>query len=221
MQNNYYNSLAGALKENDLNNANFVVMAEMGKILSQNREDFIYLLTNSGIAVNNDTPTTELIDLYIENLPKNKDLMVGSALLVGQSNATIGFDGEKETDQDGLKATYKVMNDYYSFDDDYSEAGGLWGSVVDTVGKIGGGIIKGQHDKKFGQVDAYNKQKEAKNAMLQSVLEQRKQQQEILKQKNEQKSKNQKIALIVGGSILGIALIIGGIYMYKNSKKSK
>jgi len=221
MQNNYYNSLAGALKENDLNNANFVVMAEMGKILSQNREDFIYLLNNSGIAVNNDMPTDELIDLYIDNLPKNKDLMVGSALLVGQSNTTIGFDGDQEVDEDGLKATYKVIKDYYFENENVSNAGGLYGSIVDTVGKIGGGIIQGQHDKKFGQVDAYNKQKEAKNAMLQSVLDQRKQQQEILKQKNEQKAKNQKIALIVGGSVLAIALIVGGIYMYKNSKKSK
>lgn len=223
MQKNYYNSLAGALRENDLPNANFVIMAELGKILSENREDFLYLLNNSGIAVNNNMDTDELIDLFIENLQTNKNLMVGSAILVGKSNSTIGFDGVEVTDEDGVKATYKVMKDYYSADgEEYSNAGWIdgIGKIVQTGGDLGKNIIENQRAKKSGATDTLARQKESKAALLQSVIDQKKLQQQAAVDKTALRSKNIKLGLIIGGSILTVTLIIGGIYLIKKHKKS-
>jgi hypothetical protein len=224
---NYYQQLADYLKQHDLEKANRVVMNELANLLVKKREDFVFLLQNSGLNANNDMFDGELVDLFLSNIHNNKKLLLGTAFFISHNNKTENFDGESEHNESGLKATTKVLYNYFdaanydtyntSEDEETSNVVGAIAGAVGSLATLGSGIVAGQQKKKYGASDLLAKKQEAKTQMVQAILAQREAQQAAAKQKQEIQAKQKKIIIVVTGITLLAATI--GIVIYINKKK--
>ncbi len=219
MENYFYNNLTHYLKSRDTDNANRVIMEELANILIKDRESFQLLLTYADISLYNAESDAELIHKFIDNININRKLMVGSAFLINQQNKRVGFDGEEEISDAGVKAVHKVMFNYFDAaapkQEQYSN---IVAELLAGATKVGADITKSQLDRKHAGTDLLLKKATAKQTMLDTVLKQRAAQQAAQVKKAEEKAKTKKILLISGVSLLGLALVIGGIYLYKRNK---
>ena len=219
-----YNDFVGSVQIGDLPLANTALMRELGNILVSRKSDFVHLLNESNIPANENMGESELIDLFINNIDKNRKLALGTSLLININNKQESFDGEDEVSDEGVKAAYVVMRDYYSADgesEDFANLGG-WADAISGVAKVGGDItgkvMEGRNKKQFGGLDMANKKIDAKNAITQQVLAQKQTQLDTAKSKQESKSKTMKMLLIVGGSVVALGIIAGVIYAIKKKK---
>ena len=235
----FYRNLTSYTNAHDEENANRVIMTELAKILTKDKSDFIEVLKNANVLVSDNASDVTLINAFVENAPSNRNLLLGAAFLINHKNQTIGFDGEEELSDAGVKAVYKVMynyfdaaqhedtsevvvDDFYSADgadEEFSYAG--WSDAVKSIADlgttVGGGIMQSQRQKKFGVSDTLAKQTEARKQLAQTVLAQRQEQAAAKAKEKEAKSKTVKTALIIGGAVLGLAII--GLVIYKIKKK--
>ncbi len=230
----YYSEFSDSFAQKDLQGANNALMKELGNILVRKRIDFVDLLNESGIAATVDMSDLKLVDLFIENAPFNRNLIIGASMLVNQHNKQLGFDGEDEISDDGVKAVYVTLTSYFSGDDEESnaegkakkskEGGGGAGILGSIAGIVQGGsqvatkVMEGQQKQKFGALDLVSKQQDAKAAMSQQIVAQRQLQMEAAQKQKEQRAKTIKISLIVGGVVVGLGLIGLTVYLIKKNK---
>lgn len=228
---NFYNNLTNYVKKQDNDNANRVIMVELGNLLVKDKPNFIEVIRGANINVPDNATDIQLINAFVDNAPSNRKLLLGASFLINHKNKSVGFDGQGKVSDTGVKATYKVMyqyfdasqyedtsdivnDDYYSATgDEYSEAG--WGTAVST----GLDMVKGFVPNKNASSDALAKQQDARRQMTQTILAQRQQQADEKAKEKERKHKSQKTLLIVGGVIVGLAIIGGIIYAIKKGKK--
>lgn len=216
MDNQFYYNLTQYLKTKDNANANRVIMNELGNILIKDRESFLLLLRYADIPVSDTASSVELIDKFIENINRNRKLMIGASFLINQKNKKIGFDGEEEVSDAGVKAVHKVMFNYFDAAEGYSNAvGGVWAGAIDSVAKLGSGAINLRNKKKHGAQDLLNKKLDAKQAIVDSVIQQKAEQQTAAKKKADDNAKLKKILIISSVSLVGLAIVIGGIYLIR------
>ena len=109
----FHNDLNRYVKAKDLKNANHVVMRELGTALVKGKQDFVDLLVYSGIPADINMSDMQLVDRFIENIDKSEKLLIGSAFLVNKNNQKVGFDGEQEISDNGVKRTILVLNSYF------------------------------------------------------------------------------------------------------------
>lgn len=224
----YYKELAAYIKQHDLEKASRVVMQELANIFVKKREDFVYMLTNAGLDANMSMSDGELIDLFLSNVHSNKKLLLGTAFLISHNNKVVSFDGDEEISESGMKATHKVLYNYFdaheydNFDsENYSNAVAAIAGALGAGAKLGTAIVE---KKSLGQkqniasTELMGKKAEAKQQLVQSILAQRQAQQAGALAKQESIAKNKKIALIIGGSLLGLAVIGFIIYKVKKGK---
>jgi hypothetical protein len=225
----YYSELSQYLKQHDLEKANRVVMNEIGNLFVKKREDFIFLLQNSGISANDNLTDGELIDLFLANIHDNKKLLLGIAFFISHNNKVQNFDGDSEHNESGIKATTKVLYNYFdsgNYDnfnsiEEEEETSNVVGAIAGAIGglaNLGSGIIAGQNKKKYGVTDLIAKKQEAKTQMVQQILAQRQAQQAAAQQKEKEQQKQKKI-IIIGAGVLLLSAIIGTVIYFKNSKK--
>ncbi len=231
METNYYKELSFYLKQHDLKKANHVVLNELARLIIEDRGSFIYMLQNAGLQVTEDFDDVELINSFLSEIHSNKKLRLGASMLISHHNKVECFDGEKEHSEDGLRATSKILYNY--FDSDYydhgneeeneqtSSAAGFGQAVAGAIGevsKLGSSVIENQRAKKNGAMDLFKKKQESKDQMVQAIMAQRQAQLNATKTKSEQSQKTIRTALIVGGSVVLIGIGIGVFYMLKNKK---
>ncbi len=229
MTTEYYQQLSTYLKQHDLEKANRVVMNELANLIVRKHDEFVFMLQNAGIEASESMDDHELVDLFLRNIHGNKKLLLGTAFLISHNNKLASFDGDLEHSEEGLRATHKVLYNY--FDADYydnfcsaegdeqtSNLGGGIGAAVGEVAKLGGGIIENQRAKTSGATDLFKKKQESRDTMIQGILAQRQAQLIAAKTKSEQKGKTTRTVLIVVG---GVAIIGIGIAMWIALKKKK
>jgi len=230
MAKEFYNDLINYVASSDTDNANTLLMKELGKSLVKSKENFVELLTSSGVAANDSMSDVELIDAFVDNLANNKTLMISAAYMINKQNSFSNANGEEQISDNGVKLSYKVMYDFFTGSsvegDDYTNAEGeeeksnflpiglllkgakMAKNLIDN--KKGGGGTKSSG----GSSGNANK---ARDDMKRAVAEQKKAE-ALLKQKElEAKQKTKKILLITGGSLLGLGLL--GFIIYKIKKK--
>lgn len=210
----FYSEFGSAVRNKDLSSANDALMKELGNILVRKREDFVHLLNESEVPAEADMTDAKLVDLFIKNVPYNRELMVGASLLVNIHNKQMGADGEYELSDEGVKTGYTVLRRYFD-DEDHSNAGGILdaiGNIVQGGSQVATKAMEGNQKKKYGALDIATQQAQAKAAMAQQVLVQRQSQMEAKKKEQESKKKTTRILLITGGVVLGLGMIAGIIY---------
>lgn len=231
METNYYKELSFYLRQHDLKKANHVVLNELARLIIEDRSSFIYMLQNADVPVTEDADDLELINEFLSGIHSNKKLRLGASMLISHHNKVECFDGETEHSEDGLRATSKILYNY--FDSDYydhsneeenertSSVAGFGQAIAGAVGevsKLGSSVIENQRAKKNGATDLFNKKQESKDQMVQAIMAQRQAQLNATKTKSEQTQKTIRTALIVGGSVVLIGIGIGVFYMLKHKK---
>lgn len=231
MDTNYYKELSFYLRQHDLEKANQVVLSELAKLIIEDRNSFIYMMQNADVPVTDDSDDVELVNAFLSGIHSNKKLRLGAAMLISHHNKVECFDGETEHSEDGLRATSKILYNY--FDADYYDYGneerdeqtssvvGFGQAIAGAVGgvsKLGSGIMENQRAKTNGAMDLFKKKQESKDQMVQSIMSQRQAQLIAAKTKSEQTQKTTRTALIVVGSVAIIGISIGVYYMLKKKK---
>jgi hypothetical protein len=234
----FYSDLTRFVKSKDNNNANRVIMTELGNLLIKDKADFIEVIRGANINVPDNATDIQLINAFVDNAPSNRKLLLGASFLINHKNQTVGFDGEEEISDAGVKATYKVMHIYFDasnfedksddVNDDYYNATGEdfsnvgWSDaikgIVDVGGGVAGKVMEGQRAKKFGATDTLAKQTEARKQIVQTVMAQRQAQADAKNKEKEQKSKTTRTLLYIGGAVVLVGIIAGVIYAVKKSK---
>jgi hypothetical protein len=232
----YHSNFIEAVKYKDNKGAHKAIMVELGKQIVNNRADFCTLLNSADVAVNESMNDVDLVNIYVENAMSPK-VIIGTAFLVNMHNKIRTVNGDEEISDAGVKSAYKAINEYwgiYETDDMFSGADAyseIFGSKVvkgllskDSDGEGGGGAVGGilnkaleyQNKRKFGTLDAYKEQQQAKTQLAQSVIAQRQSQIDAQAKAKADKAKTIKIALIIGASLIVLA---GGIFAYIKLKK--
>jgi len=242
----FHNRLIAYYNSNRTKDASRLLMSELGSILVKSKKDFVDLLNESDIIAYDTMSDNKLVDLYVSNLDTNKKLRLGTALLINMHNKQIGFDGDEEVSNDGVKVSAIVLDDYYgaegtmdssedydaptiggtmsSSEEDYSYVPGLGTAIAGAIGgvsNLGTKIAEGQQKKKYGSLDIATKKQEAKSQMTQQILAQKLAETENKKKEDEQKQKTTRTLLIVGGVLVGLTLIGMGIYFFKKKNQAK
>jgi len=220
----------------DINGATHSLMKELGRILVRNKKDFIDLLNDSGVSANSNDTDAQLVNKFVDNVGSNPKLTLGASLLTQMHNKQMGFDGESELSDEGVKNGYYAMQSYFS-EDDYSNAddeqigastlkgaasGGTVGVIAGALGdisKLGAKISEGAQKRKYGGLDYLSKKQDAKTAMVQAALAQRQAQIDAANKAQETKAKSRKLTYIIGGSVLGLAIIATVIILVVKKKK--
>jgi hypothetical protein len=216
MAKEFYNDLINYVASSDTDNANTLLMKELGKSLVKSKENFVELLTSSGVAANDSMSDVELIDAFVDNLANNKTLMISAAYMINKQNSFSNADGEEQISDNGVKLSYKVMYDYFN-GEKHSNVVAAIAAGVGALAGLGTAGIQASQRNKYATTDALSRQQDAKNQLVQSVLAS-KQQQAIAKQsQSENKAKAKKILLITAGSLLVLGLI--GFIIYKIKKR--
>lgn len=222
-----------SVERSDIRSATMSLMRELGNILVHQKNDFVHLLNESGITASVGDSEASLINKFVENISDNPKLMLGASLLAHHHNKQMGFDGESELSDEGVKNGYFVIQEFfgdrYSYADDEpigsstlkGASGGAVGAIAGAIGdisKLGSKISEGQQKKKYGGLDYLSKRQDAKTAMVQAALAQRQAQIDAAKKTQEEKSKTRRTAYIIGGSVLGVALIVTLVLVLKKKK---
>lgn len=207
MNENFHSQFAGAYNSGDLYEANNVLLRELGCLLVNKRDDFVFLLNESGIPARSSMSDDQLIDLFLLNVGENKKLALGAALFVNMNNKRSGIDGEEVLSDDMVKAGYKTLSGF-------SNAGGAIAGAISSVAQLGSNISQNQRAKKYGAMDALTAQAKAKNQMQVQAAKARQEQEKT----KLQKAKNKKVIVIAVVSILAVAIIVTGIIIYKKKR---
>lgn len=224
MAKEFYNDLINYVSNADTSNANALLMKEVGTSLSKNKSDFIELLTSSGVPANDSMSDIELIDSFVNALPKNKTLMISTAYMINNQNRFVSADGTEQISDKGVKVSYKVMYDFFNKGDlgglEFSNASADPVSAiaqgVGALANLGSAGISAQQKKKYGATDALKKQEQAKSQMLQSVLAARQAEATTKQKKAESAAVTKKVLAIGGVTLLALATVGFIIYKIKN-----
>ena len=207
MLTDFHKELSIYLKAKQGSNAHKLILNELGKCLVNEKENFVEILNNAGIPSSNDDSEIVLIEKFVQNAPTNKKLLLGASLLVNHKNKVTNFDGEEEVSDAGVKNTYKTL--YYNI-------GGV-ADLVKGVVDVGGNIYQKESAKKTQFSDALVKQREARQQMLQSALNEKKSQSDTKTQGKNTKRKSKTTLIIVASALVGLTII--GLIIYKVRKK--
>jgi hypothetical protein len=204
LYNDFCSEFNVCIDKGDYATADALISREIGSILATNKRDFVDLLNESGIAAANSNTTIELVNKFVDNMPTNAKLRLGTALLINQENQEVSFDGSRTINKDNVRNCYRVMtNKYSNFVDPTIIAGAIQGAT-----QLGDTAIKGQQRKKFGGLDIAQ-QREAQRAEIMKTIADKK------KAEAETKSKTNKMLMIVGGSLLGLVVITFAVLKLK------
>lgn len=232
MQNDFHTRLAEMIRCGNVPAVNILISKELGRIIEDKRKDFVDLLNEGGIVAGENMPEWELVKLYVDNICDekgnlNKKLILGTALLVNMHNKMSSADGKGIVSDEGVKTCYDFVCNHYS------NAGGIGGILSGLGGGDGGSgggaigkgldIIKGFRDQSAGGQSAAlmemaKKKADTKNAIVTSILEQRKAQAVAAQKAADAKAKTKKILVITGVSLL---LIAAGVTAFIIIKKKR
>jgi cobalamin biosynthesis Mg chelatase CobN len=215
LQSNYH----GKAGRGKLRPAYRAMMKSLGKCLVKDKNEFVVLLNESNVPASENDSVAVLIDKYVDNICNNQKLMLGTSLLLQMKNETSSAEGNED---ENIKQGYFVIRDYLSFDDDYSEIGGIVGSIADVVGKgaeLGTKALEGSQKKKYGALDLATKKQETQAALIQAVMQQKQAQLEADKKREEQQQKTKRTVIIVSAVVVGLAAVSLTVFAIMRKKK--
>jgi len=225
----FYNDLIESLKARDTNKANSIVMVELGKAIGNDKDGFITVLTNADIEVDEDASDIELVNEFVKNADENDELLLGASLFVNHNNKVLNADGTEGVSDVGVKACHKVMSSYFCGGysnadatitaDPVSAVAKALGSLGQSAATITSGAQNLKMQRKYGAQMSFDKQREAKNQLMQGIIASKQKAVDAKTKEKEAKSKNIRTALLVGGGIVAVLGIVGLVIYLKKRKK--
>jgi preprotein translocase subunit Sss1 len=218
----FYNDFLTNYDNKDLDGSITSLMSELGNIIATNRGDFEDLLSESGVEGALNTMTdSQLVNAYINEISNNKDLQLGSSMLINHYNKESNMDGDNQMNDACVKAGYHTLAVYFANpSENYYNATGEIGAIAQGLGEIAkysGKLSDAKQRRKYGAIDMATKRQEAKDTITQQLLAQKQAQLEVEKTKKESNAKTMRTLLLVGGGIVAIGII--GYLVFKLKKK--
>ena len=207
-----------SVNRGDVTGANNALMKQLGNNIVKKRQDFVDLLNESGIKASINDSDSTLVKAYIDNISTNKQLAIGTSLLVHFDSRDYGADGASSIDDQSVKAGYNTLVSYFT--GAYSNVGGPVADIamaVKGLTDVTGKVMDNKKKKNFGVTDSLQAQQDAKAAIAQQVIAQRQAQLEQMSKQKESEAKTTRILLIAGGSVIMVGII--AILIYKFKKK--
>jgi hypothetical protein len=186
-------------------NLNQHLMQQMGIVIATNPRLVADLLEANEVALNleKSLEPLALTDCYLQNLPQNDSLKLGSAYLVNRFEES-AFDGD--VDNDTIRKYYEAIDDYWS-DDEHSNWVGAVAGALGSGAELGKSIVEAKNKKKFFGSDLAEKQASSRQAMIQGILAKKKEESDLRKKEQDSKTKR----TIIIASVVGAGLLIGAI----------
>lgn len=214
----FYNDFLTNYDNKNLDGSMTSLMSELGNIIATNRGDFEDLLSEAGVEGElNGMTDSQLVSAYINEISSNKDLQLGTSLLINHHNKESNMDGDSLMNDACVKAGYHTISIYFANpSENYANAVGLIAGAVGEVAKFGGKLSDASQKKKYGAIDMATKKQEAKDKITQQLLAQKQALLEVEKTKKESNAKTMRTLLIVGGGIVAVSVIGFLIFKLKN-----
>lgn len=221
--------LAQAISEKDAKKARLVVMDKVAELIATKKPLFIKAMRDSGIDVKDSASDTELVSLFYANAGTNNELILKLSFLISAISTKSNADGSIDVSDAQVKTCYKIMKSNFS-GENYSNIIPIAGDIVKgvsdlgtagikTIGEYQAGKQKAAFQKEYGADIARAKQKELDTSIsgqqMLALIELKKAQAGAA---NQPMSKGLKTGLIIGGSVVGLLLIVG-IVVYMRKKK--
>jgi hypothetical protein len=203
----FHKELSDYLRAKQGGNATNLILNELGKCLVQEKDNFVEVLNNAGIPASSNDGEVILVEKFVQNAPNNKKLLLGASLLVNHKNKVTNFDGEEVVSDAGVKNTYKTL---------YYNVGGV-GDILKGVVETGSKIYEKESAKQTQFSDALKKQRDTRQQLLQSALNEKKAQSDSKKSSGNTKRKKKTTLIIIGSALVGVTII--GLIIYKVRKK--
>ena len=215
------------VKSNKNSEANAILMKELGRIMTNRREDFVYTLKYSDINVPEKASDIDLINIFVENIHSNKRLMMGTAFLISDNNKMAGFDGEEYTSSICADAVHKSLNRFfdskqnpvYSNFEGEEEMSNFEGDAENLFYSHDGDSFQFRSERKPRRIDQtktlHKQRMNAKQSLIEGVVDVKKKEADILAEKEKKK----KIQLIVASSVIGAVIFGVSIYAIMKLKK--
>jgi hypothetical protein len=196
-----------------------MILTDVGHAIVEDKQDVIDILENAGVEVDPSSSNIELVDTYINALPNNEQLLLGTAYYIQLKNSS-GFDG---VDNDSIYSMYDKLYDTWCFDDeddDYEESSNAVG-VISGLAKAGVNIgkraLEQQDERRNGASRAAQRQAEARAKMIQAIASAKETQRKLLEEE-EAKRKKKRTTLIVVSSIALVGVVVGILVFSKRLK---
>lgn len=214
----FYNDFLTNYDNKNLDGSMTSLMSELGNIIATNRGDFEDLLSEAGVEGElNGMTDSQLVSAYINEISSNKDLQLGTSLLINHHNKESNMDGDSQMNDACVKAGYHTISIYFANpSENYANAVGLIAGAVGEVAKFGGKLSDASQKKKYGAIDMATKKQESKDKITQQLLAQKQALLEVEKTKKESNAKTMRTLLIVGGGIVAVSVIGFLIFKLKN-----
>lgn len=200
----------------DLASTNFVqnINQQMGVVIATNPRLVADLLEANQVVLDleNALNPIELTDAYLENIPNNDSLKLGSAYLVNRFEDS-SFDGE--VDNDTIKDYYEALDDYWG-DENYSYLDPVTAvaSALGSGANLGKSIVEAKDKKRYFGSDLAEKKSQSREQIIQGIMAKKQQDAEI--KKKELDAKTQKMVIIA--SVVGVFLVLGTIVILRMKK---
>lgn len=198
MNYDFYSNFSSSVENYDLESANKCLMSELANILVRSKGDFVDMLNESGVYADKNMSDTQLINLFINNAKSNKKLLLGASLLTNIHNKQMGFDGEDEISDEGVKSSYAVMNSFFN-GESYEDIDEETSNFLPI-----GAIIRGAKN-------LIGKRKEGKAADAEAARQQMLMQAKLQREAEAAKKRKTQTAWLIGGGavlLLGIVAIV-------------
>jgi predicted RND superfamily exporter protein len=187
-------------------------MNELAIALVEDKPSFVTILRDAKINADVNESDLSLIDKFVRHAPYNRKLLLDASLLINFRNREINADGESEISDDGVKATYTNLVEYFDGVPDEEKSNWI-GAVAGLAGKALG-INKRQASQSETQQNA---QRQAEMKMQAQLLAQRRAAQ--LRLAAEKEKKRKKTQRIIITTTVIISIVVVGLIIYKNKSK--
>jgi len=192
MNYDFHSNFNSSVENCDFESANKCLMTELANILVRSKGDFVDMLNESEVYADKSMSDAELINLFINNAPNNKKLLLGASLLTNIHNKQMSFDGEDEISDGGVKSGYVVMNSYFNDEQPPEEHSNL---VLGLLLKGAKALMNKRGGGKGNDGGAAAKQQMLRQAQMMKEAEAKK------------KTKTRNALLIGGGAVLLLGII--------------
>jgi hypothetical protein len=198
----FYSEFNDTSKSNDKRAMIELLMTELASIIANRRPDFLKVLDKADIRYNPNASDEQLADIFINNINRNKRLLIGSSFLIAHSNINHGIDGDGKMPDGAVAGISKSLNRCLS--PRFSNAAGIWGEVANKALSLGGDI--------YGQKSGADKER-ARQLLKQQLLDNKIQKENAKVQSDERTKK----IVIISFAVLGVAIL--GLIAAKHLKK--
>lgn len=216
---NYNEKFNDSIKNLNIDEASDLLVDELATIISKDSTEFVDMLNESGVDADYSMSETELIKTFIENLD-NKRMILGASLLVNSNNRTVGFDGDNEISDSGVKVGYAVLNETLNTDEivPVQDEQFSYIAIAALAGLVGKGINKlRQNRKDKGRSNNSDARREERRRQAQLRMQRVAAEQKRVQLENAKRKKKRTITLIIVGSVSLLA-ILGTVIYLKNKK---